>query len=139
MPRAVCLWSCPPAHWSRSISNRSAHSNDAQAPAPSWSLGSNGPGAVGLGLWDFHSFLPPKALQALTMGRVRSEGEGEGDGEGECDGEGEGDGEGAGDGEGEGLLSIPQNTRAPSGFPILVFPITSALPICSTLPSMAPS
>lgn len=38
---------------------------------------------------DFHSFLPPKVVQAATMGSVRSEGEGESKGEGDDEGEGE--------------------------------------------------
>lgn len=41
------------------------------------------PGGADLGLGDFHSFLPPKVVQAAAMGRIRSEGEGDDEGEGE--------------------------------------------------------
>lgn len=44
-----------------------------------------------MGLGNFHSFLPPKVVQAPAVGRIRSEGEGEG--KNECEGDDESKGE----------------------------------------------
>lgn len=59
-----------------------------------------------MGLGDFQSFLPPKVVQAPTMGRVRSEGEGEGKNEGEDEGEEKGKSEGEDESKDEVVMKI---------------------------------